>query len=99
MMIADDFSKNADITCEKIFSAAMTDERATETCKTNNYNFSDPDVVSFFVRGPWYNNVNQSTIMSYSGMTDAEYWAFYDVNNTSVYGFGSYLNIELTQIV
>lgn len=77
----------------------MTEARATETCNSNHYNFSDPDVVSFFVRGPWYNNANQSTIMDYSGMTDAEYWSFYNVNNTNPYAFGSYLNIEMKQIV
>lgn len=63
MMVANDFSGSDVYTCEHIFNAVMDEERATEICSTNSYNFSDPDTVAFFVRGPWYNNANQSSIM------------------------------------
>ena len=74
----------------------MSAERATAICGATDFDFSNQTTVAYFLDGPWYLNANMSEIMSMTGMTETEYWSFYDVNTLN--SFGSIVDIELVQL-
>jgi len=74
----------------------MSAERATAICGATDFDFSNQTTVAYFLDGPWYLNAYMSEIMSMTGMTETEYWSFYDVNTLN--SFGSIVDIELVQL-
>jgi hypothetical protein len=82
--------------CDYYFQRAIIDDQAKIDTICANYDFYTVATNSYFLQGPWFGDQYKEDIMTATGMTEAEYTAFYNKGNVN--SFGYYLVVDLEDI-
>jgi hypothetical protein len=87
--------------CNSYFTIAIPDDTAKVDSICANYDFNTVEDVSYFLTWPWYGYTDfgldfKDDIMEQTGMNDAEFTTFYDVNKPN--SFGYFLRTDLEDI-